>query len=259
MKYNGKNLRQVLVNSSPAVIDELMSSLDPTLKKDPAAISKCTLCAAVIRTSSFDNIIFDDVDFSDATIFRTNFTKCTFKNCVFLNTLFNMCYFIDVTFDGCLFIGETFFNNTDFISYKEINLVPGNEISNRIPSVCPSVGSFVGWKAVALANNIFNEHTGKNMRNCFVKLRIPAKAKRSSSSGRKCRCSEAKVLGFYDFDGNRLPDDLDARSMHDWTFKYVVGSTVKPDNGFEENRFIECAPGIHFFMNLQEAVNYLVI
>lgn len=186
MKYNGKNLRRVLVdNNSPAVIDQLMSSLDPTLKKDPTAIN--------------------------------------------------------------------------FFNYEEINVIPGNEISNLIPLTCPAKGSFVGWKVAWITNNFYNERTGKYMDHCVVKLRIPAKAKRSSSSGRKCRCSEAKVLGFYDFDGNRLPDDLDARSMHTFEFKYKVNSTVKPNNGFEENRFIECAPGIHFFMNLQEAVNYLVI
>lgn len=259
MKYNGKNLRRVLVdNNSPAVIDQLMSSLDPTLKKDPTAISKCSLSSSVIRGSSFHEIVFDNVDFTEAMIHKTNFTKCIFKDCVFLNTVFDMCGFIDVVFDGCLFLGLAHFNNTDFFNYKEINVVPGNEISNSIPSVCPSVGSFVGWKTALLNDKVYNKHTGKYMDHCVVKLRIPAKAKRSSSSGRKCRCSEAKVLGFYDFDGNRLPDDLDVRSMHTFNFKYKVNSTVKPNNGFEENRFIECAPGIHFFMNLQEAVNYIV-
>ena len=256
MKYSGKNLRQVIADGSPAVIDNLMSFVDPTLKKDPAAISKCSLCAAVIRGSSFHEIVFDDVDFTEATIHKTNFTKCTFKNCVFLNTVFDMCGFIDVTFDGCLFMGLVHFNDTDLISYKEINVVPGNEINSIVPSTCPSVGSFIGWKAVSVFGNFYDKRTGNPMYNCFVKLRIPAKAKRSSSSGRKCRCSEAKVLGFYDSDGNRLPDNLVARSQYNPDFEYKVGSTVKPDNGFEENRFIECAPGIHFFMNLQEAVNY---
>lgn len=259
MKYNGKNLRQVIAdNNSPAVIDRLMSDVDPTLKKDPAAISKCSLASSVIRDSSFCDIVFDDVDFTEAMIHRTSFTSCTFKNCVFLNTVFDMCFFENVIFDGCLFIDQVHFNNTGLLGCKEINVDPGNEIGNLIPSVCPVTGSFIGWKAAALINQFYNERTGKWMNHCFVKLRIPAKAKRSSSTGRKCRCSEAKVLGFYDFDGNKLPDDLDVRSMYNFDFKYKVNSTVKPNNGFEENRFIECAPGIHFFMNLQEAVNYLV-
>jgi hypothetical protein len=38
-------------------------------------------------------------------------------------------------------------------------------------------------------------------------------------------------------------------------FVYEVGKTVEEPN-FCEDRFIECAPGIHFFINRQEAVEY---
>lgn len=37
--------------------------------------------------------------------------------------------------------------------------------------------------------------------------------------------------------------------------KHKVGETVAVDN-FEEDRWIECAPGIHFFLTAEEAALY---
>ena len=37
--------------------------------------------------------------------------------------------------------------------------------------------------------------------------------------------------------------------------KKELNATVEVDN-FCENRWNECAPGIHFFINRQEAINY---
>ena len=44
-------------------------------------------------------------------------------------------------------------------------------------------------------------------------------------------------------------------SKFDRNFEYWVGEIVSVDD-FDENRWNECAPGIHFFVNFQEAVNY---
>ena len=46
-----------------------------------------------------------------------------------------------------------------------------------------------------------------------------------------------------------------AYSRYDISFVYKIGETIQVDN-FEENRFVECAPGIHFFINKQEAIEY---
>ena len=44
-------------------------------------------------------------------------------------------------------------------------------------------------------------------------------------------------------------------SIHDQTFIYKVGKTVSVCD-FDENRWNECAPGIHFFITREEAINY---
>ena len=108
-----------------------------------------------------------------------------------------------------------------------------------IPMSCPDYGSFIGWKKAS-------QH--------IVKLQIPDTALRSSATGRKCRCNEAIVLAIENYDGT-ASELTEIASDYDSHLIYKVGATVNVEN-FDENRFNECAPGIHFFINRQEAVMY---
>ena len=115
------------------------------------------------------------------------------------------------------------------------------ELLNKfLPICCPEYGSFTGWKK---ANGGY-----------IVKLEITESAKRSSAYGRKCRCSEAKVLAIENADGSTAAVK-EASSQHDPDFVYRIGETVRVDD-FDEDRRNECAPGIHFFITRQEAVSY---
>ena len=113
-----------------------------------------------------------------------------------------------------------------------------------IPMVCPEEGKFIGWKKA--------EVEGKNV---IVKLEIPASAKRSSATSRKCRCDKAKVLEIYNLDGT-VAEERKCYSNCNNDFIYEVGKTVKVDD-FNEDRWNECSQGIHFFINRQEAINYV--
>lgn len=116
-----------------------------------------------------------------------------------------------------------------------------------IPMACPDTGSFIGWKK-ALSDLVPN-------RKVIVKLAIPANAKRSSATGRTCRCDMAKVLEIQHIDENEKCDITEAYADYYDDFKYTVGETASVEN-FEDDRHIECAPGIHFFINREEAVRY---
>lgn len=109
-----------------------------------------------------------------------------------------------------------------------------------IPYSCPDVGSFIGYKKA---------------RHGIVELEILSDARRCSATGRKCRCDKARVLGIYDEKHNLL-DIKETVSRYDASFKYVVGEIVEEPK-FCENRWDECSQGIHFFINFQEAVNYI--
>lgn len=108
---------------------------------------------------------------------------------------------------------------------------------------CPEEGSFIGYKRV-----IVN-------RRCegIAKLQITEDAKRSSATSRKCRCSKAKILSITSIDG-KIKYDF-AYSKHDPNFVYKVGETVEVTN-FNEDRWSECSTGIHFFITIDEAVQY---
>jgi hypothetical protein len=125
-------------------------------------------------------------------------------------------------------------------------------IDKFFPLACPETGSFIGWKKA-----IGIDSEGK--RNlAIVKLEILEDAKRSSAFGRKCRCSAAKVLAIEPIIDNCLQTSCDrAISSFNQRFLYKVGEIVSvPD--FDEDRTHECAPGIHFFITRQEAVDYVL-
>ena len=110
------------------------------------------------------------------------------------------------------------------------------------PMTCPERGSFIGFKRVR--NNL------------IVELEITEDALRSSATGRKCRCSKAKVLSITNIDGTESNTNS-ARSLWDPDFIYSVGETIEvPD--FDTNRWNECAPGIHFFITRKEAVDFIM-
>ena len=93
----------------------------------------------------------------------------------------------------------------------------------------------------------------------LIKLEIPEDAKRSSAPHRrKCRCNKAKVLEIVTLDKGEPTEEFTdtAYSIHDFSFVYKVGEEVFVDN-FCEDRMMECAPGIHFFMEKEEALRYM--
>ena len=122
-----------------------------------------------------------------------------------------------------------------------------SELTVAQTSILPDEGDIIGWKkALALDGPI------------IVKLLIPSDAKRSNSTGRKCRANKARILDLQDLQdrqGNSLPPDTTAYSSFDPDFTYKKGETVHVED-FDTNRWNECAPGIHFFITRIEAVKY---
>ena len=104
---------------------------------------------------------------------------------------------------------------------------------------CPTDGSFIGWKKAS---------------GYVVKLQIPEDARRSSAGGEKCRCDKAFVIEIQNLDGTNA-DIETVCSDHDENFVYMVGATVEVYD-FDGDRWNECAPGIHFFIDRRAAVEY---
>jgi len=79
-------------------------------------------------------------------------------------------------------------------------------------------------------------------------LEIPKEAKRSSATSNKCRAEYAIPIAFSD--GGTI-----GHSLREPCFCYTLGEVVRPDS-FDDNRWNECAPGIHFFLTREEAEKY---
>lgn len=111
---------------------------------------------------------------------------------------------------------------------------------------CPKEGSFIGWKKCKTITN----------RPYIVKLEISSNAKRSSGTGRKCRCSHAKVLEIQNMDGTAANvDHVFSPTYKNNKICYRVNEIVYADS-FDDRFWIECSNGIHFFINRDEAVKY---
>ena len=78
------------------------------------------------------------------------------------------------------------------------------------PLQCPDSGSYIGYKKAS---------------GLVVELEIPADARRSSATSRKCRASKAKVLSITDINGN--PAGGQVKSNYDPNFVYAIGETVE--------------------------------
>ncbi len=108
-----------------------------------------------------------------------------------------------------------------------------------IPMACPDTGAFIGYKKAS---------------GYILKIEILQDARRSSSNSRKCRCDKAKVLEIQNLYGD-IANVKEVKSDYDKSFIYRLGEIVEEPN-FCEDRWNECAEGIHFFINRQEAVEY---
>ena len=130
-------------------------------------------------------------------------------------------------------------SDADLRGAKNVDEVKWNMYTIFYPLQCPETGSFIGYKKAS---------------GYIIELEICADAKRSSATSRKCRCSKAKVLGITNLDGS-VSGLREIGSNYNKNFIYHIGETVEvPD--FDENRWNECAAGIHFFITRGEAVKY---
>ena len=76
---------------------------------------RCNFSRAVIGTSRFSHVVFEDCNFTNTFARGVEFTSCTFINCNFEYT-----YMRGAKLDECVFTGCSF-NNTDMQSQKRDN------------------------------------------------------------------------------------------------------------------------------------------
>lgn len=197
----------------------------------PADFSRTTLTRVDLSCTDLREAIFQGTVFIDGDLRYTNFCDADLTSSVFIDTAL-----------GYADMRGTNLHNANLITAKGLETIRWDITTQFYSQQCPSEGSFIGYKAA---------------RNKIIKLEICADAKRSSATSRKCRCSKAKVLSITNLDGSES-GLTEVASYYDENFIYRVGETVEvPD--FDENRWNECAAGIHFFITREEAVKYVPV
>ncbi|MGP1376404.1 MAG: DUF5758 domain-containing protein [Bulleidia sp.] len=226
-------------------IDEIVERHQHWLNEDcenwesmRACFRNCNLIYAKFEDVNLKLAIFDYADLQKATFNNVNLQSARFYNANLEDIFFGNSILRYADLNQSDLRGATFYES-DLYKASLANVKTNEMTEIFFPLACPDTGEFIGWKKA---------------RGKIICLKIPKSAKRSSATSRKCRCSEAKVISIQN------PDGTDSglkqvRSNHDPFFVYEIGKTVKV-NDFCEDRWKECAPGIHFFITREEAVNY---
>ena len=175
---------------------------------------------------NFANLSFANLSSADLSFADLNNANLSFTN---LNSA-------DLSFANLSFV------NLGFANLSSANLISANlddviinEFTVNFMSNCPEEWDFIWWK--------------KCEDWLIVKLLIPAKAKRSNATSRKCRAEFVKTLEITD---SKWKKHKEAISIYDSTIKYVVWKITKPTSR-EKDRWVECWWGIHFFITRWEA------
>lgn len=232
----------------------------------------------------FSNITFSDLCLCERTVYECIFREVTFQNCQFISTIFSECHFNLCQFKNCKIVSSSieecsfsfssaqqcdstnnrifnsffcdcsfFSSNSEYDTLCSSSFSEGNTADDcaltysiirdcfGLLPTCPEKGSFIGFKQL--------QH------DIIVELKIPTDARRISGFSRKCRADKAIVLGFYNKKGEPLSNLTHEHSRYDGNFVYTRGQVVHADD-FDPER-TTCAPGIHFFLTFQEAVDYI--
>ena len=213
-----------------------------------ADLTGANLRAANLRWADLSEACLCYAELSGANLYMTNLIKADLNG---VDLRFANIYGTDLNY-ACLSFADlsrTSLHRANLIgadlhcaNLHDANLYMTNLIDAKnidFPISCPEKGSFIGFKK---ANDL------------IIELEIPSDALRSSATTRKCRCSKAKVISITNLDGS--PSGVTSiPSSRDGNFIYSIGDIVEVKD-FDTNRWNECAPGIHFFITRQEAVNY---
>ncbi len=244
--FNKKNLKTITQEEFDKLIEE-HKKLTHKIHDNGLHLSNYNLSNIKIKNKALqyisifscllNNVVFENCDLKSADIRYSKIINTSFTNCNLLEGNFD-CNFINTDLSTCD-IKKCNFNDSSL----------DNTTMPDYPMACPEKGSFIGYKKVY---NIINDR----YQWFILKLEIPEDARRNAATNNKCRCDKAKVLKIQNLDGSIAKGITKARSIYNNGFIYELGKIVEEPK-FDECRWYEYTSGIHFFMNREEAVNYM--
>jgi hypothetical protein len=184
-------------------------------------LSECNLSRCDLRHSDLSGCDLRYTNLSGSYLSGCNLSGCDLSGCDLSGSNLSGCDLRGSNMSGCNLSGS---------NLSGCKNIPSIVIAQTC--ILPE-GTLIGWK--------------KCQFNLIVKLQIPAVARRSNATGRKCRAEFVDVL--------EVIGGKTAISRHDCKTKYIAGTRVTCHEWCAD-RWNECAGGIHFFLTREEAEAY---
>ena len=236
--------------------DELKAVLEDWRAKAGAAGDGAKLD---LKNSIFEGLDLGGWDMTGLDLRRSTFEDCDLRKTDFSGSnLDNVAFYnnklVGMKLCGCLARGCSFrFQDMTDIDLSGANIYASvledainqdkviyDDDTRWYKMLCPEEGPFIGWKCCT------------DLR--VVMMLVPADAKRCMATMETGRVSKVKVLKITSIDESE--NYTWAQSTVDPDFYYEVGKWLEPANGFQEDRWKDSSPGIHFFLDRQQCIDY---
>ena len=257
--------KKIIIRSNE--INEVLFSMEgenPTLAEAvrQACREGVSLKGASLEHADLSNLHLAGIDLQDAYLFGANLENANLRNANLSGAYLCRANLRDVQLTGANLTNANLQGTWIRGAWVTDANLKGAKLSNAdltgatllrsinipyFPLACPSDGEFIAWKKVV---------TGKTFadKEYLVKLKIPADARRSSATSRKCRCDKAEVLEITNINTGEQVDHV-INFVYGFRTMYKVGEMVIP-SGFNQDSWKLCAQGIHFFIIKQDAIDY---
>lgn len=202
-------------------------------------------CVIKIDKAYFKHCYFESVSMSRSEIVYADIQRCTFTNSILLNK---------TKIDVLIFFDNIFERKMELNVFDLETPNPGAIFreNNTIDFTHLPADTFTGYKVVEYGTT--KTENGKDY--AILAVQIPACAQRVCATGYKARADQVKVLGAEDVEGHPLPMDITYYSSLYGT-AYRIGEIVHADK-FDSNPLQGCTNGIHFFLDKQDAIDYIM-
>ena len=193
-----------------------------------------------LSRSTFDGCNLNGTDFSGSKLDNVAFYNNDLRNMKLNGCLARGCSFRFQDMTGIDLSGANIYASVleDAVNQDKVIY---DEKTRWYEMSCPEFGKpFIAWKCCT------------DLR--VVMMLVPADAKRCMATMETGRVSKVKVLSIKSIDEKE--SYTWARSTVDSDFYYEVGKWLEPANGFQEDRWKDSSPGIHFFLDRQQCVDY---
>ena len=192
-----------------------------------------------LRRATFDNCDLNGTDFSGSDMDHVAFYNNDLRNMKLCGCKARGCSFRFQDMTGIDLSGANIYASVLEDALNQDKVIT-DEDTEWYRMRCPEEGPFIAWKCCT------------DLR--VVMMLVPADAKRCMATMETGRVSKVKVLKITSIDESESYSW--AQSTVDQDFYYEVGKWLEPANGFQEDRWKDSSPGIHFFLDRQQCVDY---